>query len=76
MTAGGAPTAAVLLNVEEAAHRLGIGRTKMYALISAGVVETVNIGRRRLVPPECLDDYVKALRSSNQPEIAPQRKRR
>lgn len=60
-------SAAALLNVEEAARRLGIGRTKMYALISAGDVETVNIGRRRLVPPECLDNYVKALRSYSQP---------
>ena len=63
-------SAAALLNVEEAARRLGIGRTKMYALISAGDVETVNIGRRRLVPPECLEDYVKALRSGSQPETA------
>jgi hypothetical protein len=42
----------------------------MYALISSGDVETVTIGRRRLVPPECLDDYVKTLRSGSQPETA------
>lgn len=62
--------AAALLNVEEAARRLGIGRTKMYALISDGDVESVNIGRRRLVPPECLNDYVKSLRSGSQSEPA------
>jgi excisionase family DNA binding protein len=59
-----------LLTIEEAARRLRIGRTTMYGLISNGDVETVNIGRRRLVPPECLDDYVTALRASRQPETA------
>jgi excisionase family DNA binding protein len=63
-------SAAVLLNVEEAARCLGIGRTTMYALISGGSVETVTIGRRRLVPPESLANFVAALRSSNQPEAA------
>jgi excisionase family DNA binding protein len=42
-----------LLSVEEAARRLRIGCTTMYSLISAGEIETVTIGRRRLVPPEC-----------------------
>jgi excisionase family DNA binding protein len=64
------PTLAALLTVEEAARRLSIGRTTMYALISGGDVETVTIGRRRLIPPECLDDYVKTLRSGSQPETA------
>jgi excisionase family DNA binding protein len=61
-------TPAVLLTVEEAARRLNIGRTTMYALVSAGVVESVTIGRLRRVPSECLDYFVAALRSSNQPE--------
>jgi excisionase family DNA binding protein len=61
-------TPAVLLTVEEAARRLNIGRTTMYALVSAGVVESVTIGRLRRVPSECLDNFVAALRSSNQPE--------
>lgn len=57
---------AVLLTVEEAAKRLRIGRTTMYALVSSGDVESVTIGRRRLVPLECVTAYVTALRSSNQ----------
>ena len=56
-----------LLTVEEAARRLRIGRTTMYALISAGTVESVTIGRRRLVPPECVTAYVAGLRSAGQP---------
>ena len=56
-----------LLTVEEAARRLRIGRTTMYALISTGTVESVTIGRRRLVPPECIAAYVAELRSPGHP---------
>jgi excisionase family DNA binding protein len=37
----------LVLTVEEAAERLGIGRTLMYALVKAGVVESICIGRLR-----------------------------
>jgi excisionase family DNA binding protein len=60
----------LLLTVEEAARRLNIGRTLMYALVSSGAVESVTIGRLRRVPSECLDDFVAALRSSKQPDTA------
>jgi excisionase family DNA binding protein len=59
-----------LLSVEEAASRLRIGRTTLYGLISTGDIETVTIGRRRLVPPECVAAYVAALRTANQPAAA------
>jgi excisionase family DNA binding protein len=59
-----------LLTVEEAARRLRIGRTTMYALISTGAIETVRIGRRRLVPPECVAAYVIVLRRASQPATA------
>ena len=59
-----------LLSVEEAARRLRIGRTTMYGLISAGEIETVTIGRRRLVPPECVTAYVAVLRAASQPAPA------
>ena len=59
-----------LLSVEEAARRLRIGRTTMYGLISAGDIETVTIGRRRLVPPECVAAYVIALRAVGRPATA------
>lgn len=62
------PTADVLLTVEEAARRLNIGRTTMYSLVSAGVIESVTIGRLRRVPAECLDNFVATLRSNGQPE--------
>jgi excisionase family DNA binding protein len=52
----------LVLTVEEAAERLGIGRTMMYALITAGEVESVRIGRLRRVPTDALERYVSGLR--------------
>ena len=37
------------LSINDTAHALGIGRTKIYELINAGQLETVKIGRRTLV---------------------------
>jgi excisionase family DNA binding protein len=52
----------LVLTIEEAAERLGIGRTLMYALVSAGEVESVRIGRLRRVPSDALEAYVLRLR--------------
>lgn len=35
--------------VREACRETGIGKTKMHALISGGALESIKIGRRRLV---------------------------
>lgn len=50
-----------LLTVEEAARRLGISRTRMYALIGAGEVESVQIGRLRRVHVDQVDAYATRL---------------
>ena len=39
----------LLCSIPEAGKALGVGRSKTYELISEGRLETVNIGRRRLV---------------------------
>ncbi len=49
----------VALTVEEAARRLGVGRTTMYALIRTGEVVAIPIGRLRRVPAEALVEYVR-----------------
>ncbi|AQU67823.1 helix-turn-helix domain-containing protein [Streptomyces niveus] len=46
------------LTVEEAARRLSVGRTTMYALIRDGAVQTVPIGRARRVPVQALSEYL------------------
>lgn len=43
---------AILISIPDAAKALGLGRSKFYELISEGRVETVRIGRRRLVRVE------------------------
>jgi excisionase family DNA binding protein len=54
----------LMLTVEEAARRLGLGRTLVYQLISSGELESVTVGRLRRVPTECLGEYVKTLRKA------------
>ena len=45
----------------DAARQLGIGRTRMFQLIGDGELDTVTIGRRRLVPLTSLRSYVDRL---------------
>jgi len=52
----------LLLTPEQAAECLGIGRSKLYELIAAGVLETVNIGKCRRIPAAALDEFVERLR--------------
>lgn len=40
---------AILVSILDAATALGVGRSKLYELIGEGRLETVTIGRRRLV---------------------------
>lgn len=39
----------------------GLGRTKVYELISSGELRTVKIGRRRFVPASAVEEYVARL---------------
>jgi excisionase family DNA binding protein len=51
-----------LYPILDAAQVLGIGKTKTFELIRAGELETVRIGRRRLIPAAAIDEYVDRLR--------------
>lgn len=51
-----------LLAITEAARRLGIGKTKLYELLADGQLETVHVGKRRLVVAESVAAYVERLR--------------
>jgi excisionase family DNA binding protein len=42
----------LLLSIIDAGRTLSVGRSKIYGLISEGQLETVTIGRRRLVRAE------------------------
>ena len=56
----------LLLSVEQAAKRLGLGRTVMFGLVKSGEIESVKIGRSRRIPADALVTYVKKLRESEQ----------
>ncbi|QKV94046.1 helix-turn-helix domain-containing protein [Streptomyces sp. NA02950] len=57
-----APTERLLYRPEEAAAALNIGRSLVYEEIRLGRLQTVRIGRRRLVPPEYVAQYVELLK--------------
>ena len=52
----------LLLRIEEAAKRLGIGRSLMYRLVLSGEVQSVPLGRLRRIPVEALREYIERLR--------------
>jgi excisionase family DNA binding protein len=51
----------LLLTPAEAAEALGLGRTKVYELMAAGVLQSVKIGASRRVPREALAEFVARL---------------
>lgn len=51
----------ILLTVEEVAQALRLGRTKTYALILSGAIDSISIGRCRRIPREALEDFVARL---------------
>lgn len=55
----------LLLTVEEAARRLGIGRTTCFALIASGELESVKVGSLRRIPADALAVYVARLRGGS-----------
>ncbi|MFF7635612.1 helix-turn-helix domain-containing protein [Kitasatospora sp. NPDC008050] len=60
----------IALTVEEAARRLGVGRTTMYALVASGEVPSVTIGRLRRIPAQALGEYVAALAQTADSTVA------
>jgi excisionase family DNA binding protein len=53
----------MLLTVEEAAERLGIGRSTMYGLITSGEIDSLHVGRLRRIQPEALARFIESQRS-------------
>jgi excisionase family DNA binding protein len=55
------PNHQLLLSVEEAADVLRIGRTRTYELVMTRKIQSVKVGRRRLVVRSSLYDFVQTL---------------
>ena len=54
----------ICVRVNDAAHMIGIGRTKLYELIAAGEVETVKLGKATRVTTASLHDLIKRQREA------------
>lgn len=52
----------LLLTVEQAAYRLGIGRSTAYTLIASGQLHSIRIGALRRIPVESLARFVESRR--------------
>ena len=60
-----APPARVLLTVEEAAERLGMGKTKTYSFVLSGELESVRIGRLRRIHVDAIAAFAARLVAQN-----------
>ena len=47
-----------LLDVDEAAVALGIGRSALYAELATGRLKSLKVGRRRLIPAGAIAAYI------------------
>ncbi|MGW2862496.1 helix-turn-helix domain-containing protein [Streptomyces sp. NPDC001205] len=56
----------ILYKPEEAASALRVGRSTVYEQIRLGRLRTITIGRRRLVPPEYVAEYIELLKREAQ----------
>lgn len=59
----------VLLTPEEAAHALGVGRTKVYELLKEGSLRSVMIGGSRRIPMTGLMELVAGLTQTSSDSI-------
>jgi excisionase family DNA binding protein len=60
----GRPGSELLINVDEAARRLGIGRSHIYRYIDNGRLRSVRLGRSRRVAPQDLEAFVEEIRAA------------
>jgi len=61
--AAGAPK--MLYGIDETTRMTGLGRSKLYELIAAGLLESVKCGKRRLIPAAALESFIQGLRESS-----------
>lgn len=55
----------LLLHLEEARQASALSRSRLYKLMASGELESVKVGRRRLIPAEALADYVERVRNES-----------
>ncbi len=58
----------LLLTVTEAARALGVGRSLVYELVTAGEIASIKIGRARRIPVPALEAFVRQRLAAQQEE--------
>ncbi|MCB4863075.1 MULTISPECIES: helix-turn-helix domain-containing protein [unclassified Sphingobium] len=58
------PPDPICVRVNDAARMIGVGRTKLYALIAAGEIETVKLGKATRVTTASLHDLIRRQREA------------
>ncbi|MEZ5743187.1 MAG: helix-turn-helix domain-containing protein [Sphingomonadaceae bacterium] len=56
---GHQPVEPICVRINEAARMIGVGRTKLYELLSSGELETVKIGKATRVTTASLHELVR-----------------
>lgn len=62
----------LLYQVKEAAERINLGRSTVYTLIRTGQIESVKVGRKRLIASAALDEFVARVRAAQSPAASPE----
>ena len=62
---GQQPVEPLCVRVSDAAHMIGVGRTKLYELISSGELETIKIGKATRITTASLHKLVERHRALN-----------
>jgi excisionase family DNA binding protein len=60
------PDERLAYRIDDFCHVFGIGRTKTYQLINAGILKAVVVGGRRLIPREAAEALLKHGAPDNQ----------
>jgi excisionase family DNA binding protein len=64
------PVRPLLLTAEQAGACLAIGRTKVYELLRAGELESIQIGSCRRIPTAAVEAYIERLAQESEPVAA------
>ncbi len=52
----------LLLKINDAAEKLSLSRTHLYEFLTSGELESIKIGRSRLIPVDALEEFVSRYR--------------
>ncbi len=63
-----------LLSLKETEAALNLGHTKVCELIADGDIESIKVGRRRLITPEAIDRFIERM-AAGEPTVSELRKK-